>query len=331
MLCAVSIDLDESSTPSRFAAAAVPGAGGPPDAHVIALERVDAFSRAHHLPLTIFVNGRDAEVPAQRVRLRALGERGHELGCRGLDASFLIARGSREELREQVEGGVERVTLATGYRPRGFRAPGFALSDELVEVITAAGVEFDSSVFPCPAFYAARIGSLGLAQLRSVGARGFASGAGGESLPRAASGAGGESLPRAASPFALAAPRRPYRLGRPFWRPGLGLPELPLQVTRRLRLPFMGATLTLAGPAGAGWLTQDVLGEPLVNLQLSALDLLDAEDGLGTFASRALRLRVPKERKLEALSVAVEALKKAGYAFVRLGEAADRFASRDAV
>jgi hypothetical protein len=97
-------------------------------------------------------------------------------------------------------------------------------------------------------------------------------------------------------------------------------------VTRGLRLPFIGTTLTLFGPDRARWLTRGVLGAPLVNLELHGIDVLDREDGLEALAAHQPDVRVPTSRKLEALSAAIETLKAAGYSFVRLDEAARTFA-----
>src|SRR5437899_418459 len=64
------------------------------------------------------------------------------------------------------------------------------------------------------------------------------------------------------TPAVLTAPTRPYRVGRPYWKRGTGLLELPVQVTRTLRLPYIGTFLMLRGVTGARFLTKGVLGEP---------------------------------------------------------------------
>jgi hypothetical protein len=103
--------------------------------------------------------------------------------------------------------------------------------------------------------------------------------------------------------------------------------ELPIQVTRGPRLPFIGTTLTLAGPDGARRLAQLVLGEPLVNLELHGLDALDASDGLADLGAHQHDVRVAVRRKLDALHAVVELLRDNGYAFVRLDEAAAELAT----
>ncbi len=307
MLCALSVDLDEIPlyyaihgwpAPERTAASAV---------YAIGLARFEAFARAHHLPLTFFAVGADLRHAENAARLRRLAEAGHEIANHSLDHFYDLTRRGREEMRRQVVGGADAIEQATGRRPVGFRAPGYTLSDELVGALTEAGVEYDSSVFPCPHYYLGKAVVVGSVRLR-----------------------GRRSQAMLTGPAVLAAPVRPYRLGRPYWRRGSGLLELPIQVTRKARLPFIGTALVAAGPWGARFITRDVVGEPFINLELHGIDVLDADDGLDDLVPHRLDLRVPVERKLEALSIVVEALKHAGYRFVRMGEAAREFSAHAA-
>jgi hypothetical protein len=95
-----------------------------------------------------------------------------------------------------------------------------------------------------------------------------------------------------------------------------------VQVTPGTRLPFIGTSLVLAGPDGARLLTRTLLAEPLVNLELHALDFLGADDGLEALAKHQPDVRVPFVRKIAALSAVVELLREKGFGFVRLDEAA---------
>ncbi len=298
-LCAVSVDLDE--IPHYFGIHGL----GPTECSAVydtALPRLEEFARAHALPLTLFAIGADLARDGNAARLSALRDRGHELANHSLDHLYDLTRRSRAEMERQVRSGIEVIEGATGERPRGFRAPGYTITDELFEVLVEAGVEYDSSVFPCPAYYAAKAAALAAIRVRRRRSHSVLD-----------------------TPAVLAAPARPYRVGTPYWKRGGGLLELPVQVTRRARLPFIGTTLTLAGPERARWLTRGVIGEKLVNLELHGIDALDANDGLSALRPHQPDVRVPVARKLEALGAAVEALKRAGYAFVRLDEAAQQF------
>ena len=63
-----------------------------------------------------------------------------------------------------------------------------------------------------------------------------------------------------------------------------------------------------------------------MNLELHGIDVLDADDGLGALRPHQIDVRISRARKLKTLSAVVELLKKEGYAFVRLDEAARVFA-----
>ncbi|MCE7890001.1 MAG: polysaccharide deacetylase [Sorangiineae bacterium PRO1] len=302
-LAAISVDLDE--IPNYFAihGLAPPAGPGANAVYDVGLGRLDDFARAHGLPLTLFAIGADMAREANARRLRALSEAGHEIANHSLDHLYDLTRRDRTEMWRQVASGITVLEGATGQRPSGFRAPGYTVSDELFAVLAELGVDYDSSVFPCPPYYLAKAVKLGGIRLRGRSSRSV--------LDR---------------PSVLAAPTRPYRVGKPYWKRGGGLLELPIQVTRGPRLPFIGTTLTLAGAARARWLTRLVLGEPLVNLELHGIDVLDAGDDLGALGPHQVDVRVRVADKLAALGAVVETLKAAGSSFTRLDEAARRFA-----
>ncbi len=230
-----------------------------------------------------------------------MADRGHEIGNHSLDHRYDLTRLPLDEMRRQVESGVTVLEGATGQRPSGFRAPGYTITDDLVRVIEDAGVAYDSSVFPCPPYYLAKAAAMASIRLR-----------------------GRRSQSVLDTPSVLAAPTRPYRMGARYFQRGTGLVELPIQVTRGARLPFIGTTLTLAGERRARWLTRRVVGEPLVNLELHGIDVLDAADGLEALRPHQPDVRVGVLHKLAALGAVIETLKSAGYSFVRLDEAAKR-------
>jgi len=302
-LCAVSVDLDE--IPNYYAIHGLPPPSGPGATAVydVALDRLEAFSRAHDVPLTLFAIGADLARPASAEKLRALAARGHEMANHTLDHLYDLTRRGAGEMRRQVIEGAKAIESATGRKPTGFRAPGYTVTDELFGVLAECEVAYDSSVFPCPPYYFAKAAKLFGMKLRGRTSRSVLD-----------------------TPKVLGAPARPYRVGRPYWRRGSGLLELPIQVTPGLRLPFIGTTLTLAGPAGARALARLVAGEPLVNLELHGIDVLDAGDGFPELRGLQPDAAVPHARKLEALSAVVETLKARGHAFVRLDEAARAFA-----
>jgi hypothetical protein len=297
-LCAISVDLDE--IPNYFAIHGLtPSAEASTAVYDVAIDRLEAFADAAKVPLTLFAVGSDLARPASAQRLAKARARGHEIGNHSLDHRYDLTRLSRAEIAEQIERGAGAIADAVGEAPVGFRAPGYTITSEVFSVLRELGVAYDSSVFPCPSYWALKTAAIGAIAVR-----------------------GRESRSIVDTPAVLLAPTRPYFAGEPYWTRGGGVLELPIQVTRGARLPYIGTTLTLAGPFQAGLLTRMCLGEPLINLELHGIDVLDANYGLEALRPHQPDVRVPRARKLETLDVVVKVLREAGYSFVRLGEAA---------
>jgi peptidoglycan/xylan/chitin deacetylase (PgdA/CDA1 family) len=208
-------------------------------------------------------------------------------------------------MERQVIEAVTVLERATGQRPVGFRAPGYLMNDALFDVVRNSGAQYDSSVFPCPAYGMAKLLALGYGRLRK----------------RRSS-----SIP--GSPAAWLGPTRPYYAGGTDRRAGKGLLELPIQVAGPVRVPYIGTTLTLLGPRWARRLTGLLGGESFVNLELHGMDALDYRDGLAPLLPHQPDIRVAFERKLAALSAAIDTLRQQGRTFVTLREAAVRLRGR---
>lgn len=268
----------------------------------VALDRLERWSNALGVPLTLFAIGSDLARRENAQRLRGLVDRGHEVANHTLDHLYDLTLRDSGEMTRQVEGGILAIERATGRRPRGFRAPGYTITDELFAILQDVGVTYDSSVFPCPPYYLAKAVKLGLIRF-----------------------AGRRSHSVRDTPSVLLAPTSPYRIGAPYWKKGGGLLELPIQVTKGPKLPFIGTTLTSAGPRFARYMAKLVKGSPLVNLELHGIDVLDLHDGFPELRDHQLDARIPHSQKLAALGAAIDELRNAGYAFVRLDEAAEHF------
>jgi peptidoglycan/xylan/chitin deacetylase (PgdA/CDA1 family) len=297
-LASVSIDLDELHHYYAIHGLSEP-ARGEHGVYDTALTRAAAWARSLDLPLTLFAIGRDLARPESAQALAQLARAGHEIGNHSLSHRYDLTLRSRAEIEHEVAGGSAAIRAATGLSPSGFRAPGYLMTDELADVLVAQGYAYDSSVFPSPAYYAAKAAKLLSLRLRSRASR---------------------SVRGSAS--VLLSPSRPYRLGRPYWRAGAGLLELPVQVTPVTRLPYIGTSIVLLGVDAARILTRTLAGEPFVNLELHGIDFLGADDGLEPLFEHQPDAKLTLSRKLAALSGVIELLKQLGYGFVRLDEAA---------
>ena len=304
-LASISIDLDEVP---RYAA--IHGLATPPGpgAHAVydrCLPRLSAWLRGESIRATFFVVGEDLEREDNRDAIGTLHRAGHEIGNHSYHHHFDLIRRTAEDIGEEIERGAQIIEDVCGNRPTGFRAPGYTVSDVLFSALELSGVDYDSSVFPCAGYYAAKAAAL--ATLRACGR---------------------QSASTLDTPSVLRAPREPYRVGRPYWRRGNGLMELPIGVTP-LQLPYIGTSLVLGGEWIAEQLTKQMVGRQLINLELHGFDAADAtEDGLGWLVPHRADLKRRAADKLGSLHAAIRTIRKAGYEFVTLQEAARRFSSR---
>jgi hypothetical protein len=299
-LASVSVDLDEIHHYSAIHGLA-PGESGTL-VYDVAIDRLRGLADAGRLPLTLFAIGRDLERGASRDRLRAAALDGHEIANHSLDHRYDLVRLGRQEIRRQIDEGAGVIESACGARPIGFRAPGYTITDEVFDVLAELDVAYDASVFPCPAYWAAKATAIGLISLRGRTSRSIVD-----------------------TPNVLRAPTRPYRAGSPYWKSGAGVLEIPVQVTRGLRLPFIGTSVAMAGPSRARWLARMCVGEPLVNLELHGIDVLDASDGLEALRPHQPDVKIATERKTAAILAAIDELRAVGYTFVTMREAAAAF------
>ena len=299
-LCSVSIDLDEIACYAQIHG--LESAVAMHAVYDVALNRARAFAANLALPLTLFVVASDLDRPTNLQTLRTCVREGHEIGNHSLDHFYDLTRRSQAEQERQVVGANERMRDVLGVSPSGFRAPGYTVTDELLAVVQRSGLTYDSSVFPSPPYYAAKAGQL----LRMKASR-------------------QSSRAVLDTPRVLRAPTAPYRVGQPYWRPGRGLLELPIQVAGPLRIPFIGTTLSLLGPRAARLLARSLIGTEFVNLELHGVDFLDAHDVPIALLAVQRDLRVPLARKLESFKAVIGLLRQHSYRTVRLDAAAQAF------
>ncbi|HMI91135.1 MAG TPA: polysaccharide deacetylase family protein [Polyangiales bacterium] len=302
-LASVSVDLDEIDC-----YAAIHGLPLPADdsAHAVYRHALPRFERLFDelgLRATFFAIGRDLDDAHAAGAIARLDRAGHEIANHSFDHRYDFSRRSPDEQRDDIARGSAAIERVTGSRPVGFRAPGYLVTDSVFDQLAALGVGYDSSVFACPGYYLAKSAALTAIAL-----------------------SGRRSHSIFGDPRVLTAPTDPYRVGRPYYRRGDGLLELPIGVTRgpSLRLPFIGTTLALAGERAA-WLTRQIVGRPHVNLELHGIDLCDPhDDALAWLAPHQYDLKKRAAEKRAAFSASITVLREAGYELVTLREAAER-------
>ncbi|MGH7751195.1 MAG: polysaccharide deacetylase family protein, partial [Gemmatimonadales bacterium] len=224
LTCSVSVDLDGIDCYYG-----IHGLGTPPALlRGVVLTRalprfLELFAR-RRIPATFFVIGRDAEADGQAVRAAAAA--GHEIANHSHTHPYRLLRLPANEMEHEVTRAHEVLSAAAGVAPVGFRSPGYMLSAELLALLSRLGYRYDSSMFPCWPYYAAKAAVMACMRLR-----------------------GRRSASVLHGPRAMLCPPLPYRpdMSRPWRRGSAPVVELPVAVTRGLRLPAIG-TVLVAGP-----------------------------------------------------------------------------------
>jgi peptidoglycan/xylan/chitin deacetylase (PgdA/CDA1 family) len=274
-----------------------------------ALPRLGELFAKHGISATLFVVGKDIEDdPEGRAIVADLARAGHEIASHSYSHPYDLVRLGQAGIAHEIDRAHAAIADACVCPPVGFRAPGYEISSELVDILCERGYHYDSSVFPAIPYYLAKAAVM--AVIRVTGRK------------------SGSIL---GSPRVLGAPIAPYHpaAGAPYRRGSLPLVELPVTVTPRLRLHVIGTTIVIAPEWLRRRMVASALATPHFNLELHGIDLADAEsDGLSSaLVARQPDLRVSLARKLAALDATLSEARAAGATFLTLAEAAEHFAT----
>lgn len=257
--------------------------------YTVAVPRLRQVLGEAGVPATLFAIGEDLEDSTAARALAEAARAGWEVASHSYSHDYALALRPLPAIREDLRRADEAIAAATGQAPVGFRAPGYTLTAALYQATAERGYRYGSSAFPAAPYYAAKALVMGALAL-----------------------AGRPSRAVLDSPRVLLAPRTPYRPDpeQPY-RPGNGpVLELPMAVTPRLRFPLIGTALAaLPLPVlRAAW--RSFRGDSFFNLELHAVDVLGAEDGIPSALARQQRdLLVPVAHKLQRLATALQWLR----------------------
>lgn len=306
----LTVDLDSLACYREIHGLAPPDA--PPDgadhAYSVGVRRLLDFFEDSGVASTLFVVGKDAEHPEHAALLGEASAAGHELGNHSYSHFYDLPRRPLQVQREEIARAEEVIARVAGHKPVGYRAPGYNISLPLLKVLAERDYLYDSSVFACPPYYAAKGAIMGWRRLRARPSRSAM-----------------------VDPRTLLAPLQPYRpAGGQIWRadPDSGLPlEVPMCLVPGARFPIIGTSLHLLGKTGFDLMFPLLhrAHPQIFQLEFHAIDFMDAAD-LGGVAGAPelvaaqpdLRLAWPKKREIYAHIVARLG---AHYDFATLGDA----------
>ncbi len=114
----------------------------------IVVPRVLRFLEERNLKITFFIVGQDAALEKNHAALRAIAQAGHEIGNHSFKHEQWLHLYSEEQIETDLAQAEEQIERVTGHKPRGFRGPGFSLSNATLRVLTKRGYLYDCSTFP---------------------------------------------------------------------------------------------------------------------------------------------------------------------------------------
>ncbi len=108
---------------------------------------LELFDR-YGLRVTVFVVGQDAALSKNATALAAIADAGHEIANHSFHHDVAMNRYSESETERDFIDSESAIADATGFVPKGFRGPGFALNSTILNLLSARGYRYDASTFP---------------------------------------------------------------------------------------------------------------------------------------------------------------------------------------
>jgi peptidoglycan-N-acetylglucosamine deacetylase len=99
-------------------------------------------------PITVFVVGADAARPEHHELLQSLVAAGCELGNHSFHHQPWLHRFSADAIDDELSSAAEAIEQASGYRPVGFRGPGYSVTPDVLRTLVRQDYRYDASTLP---------------------------------------------------------------------------------------------------------------------------------------------------------------------------------------
>ncbi len=114
----------------------------------LVVPRILGLLARRDLTMTCFVVGQDAVLPKNHEPLSAIVAAGHEIGNHSFLHEPWLHEYTPTQLRDDFDRSEAAIGKLAGYRPIGFRGPGFSLSAGVLSELSRRGYAYDASTFP---------------------------------------------------------------------------------------------------------------------------------------------------------------------------------------
>lgn len=184
------------------------------------LPRFLLFFKKNNIKATFFIIGSQIKSNKHKRLLRSIVKQGHELANHTQNHLFNFSKLSYEKKEEEIALCEDAIKEATGIKPVGFRAPGWDIDSQTLQILENRGYLYDSSIFPSLFLFAI----VPYIALRN------------KKLPHV------KSVGRPEYGFAPLKPYHPDK--KKIWKKGkMKIWEFPISATPFLRIPFFGSFL----------------------------------------------------------------------------------------
>ena len=145
--CTISVDLDSFWTLKHFY-----GVNEDENAidnfYEIVIPRFINIFRKYNIKASFFVIGKDLENEKNVELIELLLKEGHEIANHTYSHPFGMKGMKRQEKEFEIIKCEELIKQYTGSKPAGFRAPGYDVDTEILQILEERDYLYDSSVFP---------------------------------------------------------------------------------------------------------------------------------------------------------------------------------------
>lgn len=111
---------------------------------------LEVFDR-WNIRATFFIIGKELQRTSCVEFCGAAVARGHRLGNHSFSHRVDFSRLAASEKQKEIVSADQAVREATGYKPIGFRSPGYHIDRDVIATLTDSGYLYDSSILPGPA------------------------------------------------------------------------------------------------------------------------------------------------------------------------------------
>ena len=254
----------------------------------------------YNVKATFFLIGKDLEIKEKAKLVKEICKAGHEIANHTYSHPFGLRKLSKDAKIKEIKKCEDAIAKITKKMPVGFKAPGYDIDSETLNILSSMGYKYDSSVLPTYVFPFLMM----LNRIKSGGVK------------------------RTHGPRWnwFMAPNECYRLSKKSeWKSGnLGLIEVPCTVMPIFRLPYHATFATLLGINyfKLGFKLTRFFGLPL-NYEFHCADLCD-----NIIDKRLGHLGIHFEKRYKACKNILETICK-DYMVIRTSDMADGYGNRN--